>query len=475
MAEWAVLFQGTYDQHDLKVSILDSFILSELYSSDKKSLVLNVVYVGSADGDLESFAETLPKDNMLYLMHNSKTTKKFFCLTVPSTIIDVGKVEMDREITKQIQMLVKTRKIVLDIAETYDIKITDLHESSKEIQGMFFTNPLNIFKTLRKPEELQKIDEVKLNFGHMISFGKYKSSEEYSSDELDAFRKTMIFGAKENNKKLLYDFIEEFSLSATPVVIFDFYEIFSGLKSANPHSKEVKAFNSNSEPTGFPIENLIYDGSDKSDLHIDLSLVSVDSFCELFGIVKEYKEIFKRAYESNPEKITDLISSIQKVSPDEQLKEYDIYLAKRMTQTLNIMYPNLFTGKIETSGMQKNVANKIGKITLISIKGNEIEKSLIVQNVLSLLGSANNLCIVLTDGWKFCPKTTNSIQNEITNALLSFNGYFAVSATDSADLNDNLQKYKSAQINVIDLEDIALKIGNSSPQRIILRPTLSNL
>ncbi|PIU02903.1 MAG: hypothetical protein COT55_01060 [Candidatus Diapherotrites archaeon CG09_land_8_20_14_0_10_32_12] len=475
MAEWAVLFQGIYDQHDLKVSILDSFILSELYSSDKKSLVLNVVYVGSADGDLESFAETLPKDNMLYLMHNSKSTRKFFCLTVPSTIIDVGKVEMDREITKQIQMLAKTRKIVLDIADTYDIKITDLHESSKEIQNMFFINPLNIFKTLRRPEELQKIDDVRLNFGHMISFGKYKSSEEFSSDELDAFRKTMIFGAKENQKKMLYDFIEEFSLSAIPVIVFDFENIFSGLKSANPHPKEVKAFNSNSEPTGFPIENLMYDGSENSDLHVDLSLISIDSFCELFGIVKEYKEIFKRAYESNPEKITDLISAIQKVSPDEQLKEYDIYLAKRMAQTLNLMYPNLFVGKVDVISVQKVVANKIGKITLITITGNDVEKALIVQNILSLLGSVDNVCVVLTDGWKFCPKSTNSIQNEITNSLLSFNCYFAISATDAADLNDNLQKYKSAQINVIDPNDIVLKIGNSSPQRIMLRPTLSNM
>ena len=473
MAEWTILFQGNYDQHELKISILDSFVLNQLYSSDKKSLVLNVTYVGSAEGDLESFAETLPKDNMLYLMHNSKSTKKFFCLTVPSSVIDNNKVDIDREITKQIQMLEKTKKIVSDIADTYDIKITDLHESGKEIQGLFFTNPLNVFKTLRKPEELQKIDDVKLNFGHMVTLGKYKSSEEFSSTELDAFRKTLIFGA--DNKKLLYDFVEELSLSAIPVVIFDFDNIFGGLKTANPNSKEVKAFNSNSEPTGFPIENLIYDGSEKSDIHIDLSLISIDSFCELFGIQKEYKEIFKRGYDSRPEKIQDLISAIQKISPTEQIKEYDIYLAKRVAQTLNIMYPNLFFGKMDIAGMQKIVANKIGKITLISITGSDVEKALIVQNIFGLFGSADNVCILLTNGWQFCPKSANLIQTEITNSLLSFNGYFVISASDVADLNDNLIKYKSAQINVIDSNDIALKIGNSSPQRIILRPTLSNL
>ncbi len=474
MADWAILFEGKYDGHALKVSMLDSFILTELYSNDSANLVINVIYVGYAKGDLESFAETLPKDNLLYLIHGSNRTDKFFCLTVPSVAIPNNKVEMDREITKQIQVLAKTKKVVFDIAETYDIDLKDLHESGKDAQAAFFINPLNVFKAMQKPTGLQKISDVKLNFGHMLTLGKHKASEELASEEIDAFRKTIIFGKKENQKGLIFDITEEFSLGAIPVVVFDFEKSYLGLKQANPDAELVKQFNSNSEPTGFPIESLYYDGTSNSNLWVDLSSVSLESFAELFGLFKEYKEIFKRAKDNNPASIDELIGYISKVGPDEQIKEYDLYLAKRMAHTLKLTYPNLFKGKISLDGVDKVISNKIGKITLLTITGNNIEKYLISQNIIKSFGTKENIAFVIPSAGFFCPKSLNLIQNDICNYLLSFNGYFVLSANSISDLNDALIKYKSIQIDVISETDVALKVGNASPYRLLLRPSVSN-
>jgi len=473
MAEWKLLFDGKYDEHTLKVSVLDSYILNELYSDDEKQVVVNVAYVGSATGDLESFAETLPKDNLLYLIHSSNSTIKFFCLTVPANVIENSKINLDREITKQIQVLEKTKKIVFDIAETYDISMKDLHSSGKDLLGQFFINPLNIFKTLRNPSEIQKIDETKLNFGHMITLGKYNSSGEFASEELESFRKTLVYGKKDLHNGILTDIIEELSLVALPVVVFDFESVYDGLKQANPNGSLVKQFNVNAEPTGFPTESQFYDGSDKSNLWVDISKISLDSFCELFGIIGIYKEVYKQAFDVKPASIDDLRSAIKKLSPNDQIKEYDLFLAERMAEVMKIKYPNLFKGKNSADSMLKIVANKIGKITLINVKGNDLEKALITQNIISNLSNIENVVVVIPNAQFFSPKSLNSIQNEISNHLLSFNGYVVLSANSVSDLSENIQKYKTAELNIISNEEFALKVGNSSPHRVTARPTLS--
>src|SRR5574343_488532 len=92
---WNTLFEGKYGQKDLSIYYDEDTFVSILRSRDKPTVIVQLYKVFSVNGDIETFAETLPNQCIVYQKHfdiGEKNTYKFLILNTETEIVDNSKI-----------------------------------------------------------------------------------------------------------------------------------------------------------------------------------------------------------------------------------------------------------------------------------------------------------------------------------------------------------------------------------------------
>jgi|GEM_PF-2841578 len=483
---WKTVFDGTFDDYPLRILFSkEGLIITEILNEDKTKAIVSISSVLGVKGDVESFSETLTKSNILLMVHTEKDTDKFFVLTQKAEFINSDDAEAKNLVIEQTKTLEKNMKVVKDIAKSYELKIQTFSELEKSTQSQLFTNPIT-FATIASNTKLGAhiqntlVSESKqVRAENQINIGFHKTTNEKSFEQISLFAKTLvIYGEDKQAKNHIQSVItEEFALNDINVLLFTFDKNTENMKYPNDNDAQVRA-KLQTDPIGFPIALTT---PNKESLFADLKEISAAQFCELYALNSNENTTKIISYtidKYHPGNLDTLYSKLEKYEPTEEITKYDVLLSQRLIETIRQKYSDLYQGEYNTENYTEVWSQKMGKVNIILLKeDNTITNTVIVHNIIKKLYKTDKpIAIVLPFADDLLSKELNGMQTEILNLIKqNKKKFFVLFTPKEVDLNSELIKNAATIIQSTGDNDIALKVKDTKPYRVELRPTLSKL
>lgn len=451
-----------------------------------KGAVIELFKVFFAEGSIEDFIETLPKEAIVLLRHEPKETTKFLLLSSSPSYAKYEENAFCDEAEQLMEKLETSGSMLKDFSKAYDLQLTELEKAPERIKSSFFSQPINIPlivvpKTGRMGEESTP---SKITGRGTIILGLTKANT-VISEPIELMLKTTVFGSSAKDRKHVIHLIAEGALmSSIPVIIFDWDKSFTGLNSPNPEAKILKDYSIELEPIGFPVKHFT-----REEISVDLNLISVKGLIELIGMKEgeEQQIISKLIKDTKPNSIEELIASTKKMELRDESRITSKYRTIRILSLIKAKYKKLFKGSNDIKEVSRNWGKSIGRAGIIHMEGLDTNSStLLIHNILKGLWSEYskskqetiNAMVMLPeikevlDTRKQTVITTEII--ELLDNLKTAGIGFALSSDRPIDLRKEIMKISESQIFLITRNDVSVKVSNSKQFRIKLRPGLSS-
>ncbi len=485
---WEQIFSGNMEGFEIEIhSNPKSLILVTVIEKENEEIqgaVIEIYKVFFAEGSIEDFIETLPKEATVLLKHEPKETLKFMLLSSSPSYVKYEENVFCDEAEDLIEKINTSSSMMKDFSKAYDLQLTELDKSPERIKSSFFSQsliaPLLIPKGMENKNSAESTLQITGKGTVMLGLTKANTM---IKEPLELMMKTTIFGSTPKDRKHVIHLIAEGALlDNTPVLIFDRDKSFIGLNKPNPDEKILKEYGIDLEPMGFPIKHFT-----REEFNIDLNLISIKGLLELIGM-KEGEEqniISKLIKDTKPKSIKELIEAAKKLPTRDESKITNKYRSIRILSLIDNKYKGLFNGENNIKEITKSSGKTIGRVGIIHLEGlDETALSLLIHSMLkgiyleySKSKQKINSMIFLPEIKPILYSKNNSIITkeiiELLDKLKSVGIGFALSSDRPIDLRKEIMKISEAEIFLINRNDVGVKVAKSKQFRIKLNPTLS--
>jgi hypothetical protein len=486
---WEKIFLGNLEGFEVEMnSNPEGLILVTVIEKENNEIqgaVVEVFKVFYAEGSIEDFIETLPKEATVIFKHEPKETIKFFLLSSAPSYVKYTENAFCNEVEDLMEKLNTSSAMMKDFSKAYDLQLIELNKAPERIKSSFFSQPMIVPMLYPKEIALGESTEKevsKISGKGTIMLGLTKSNT-MINEPLELMMKTTIFGSTPKDRKHVIHLIAEGALiSSVPVVLFDWDKSFLGLNRPNPESKMLSEYHVDLEPMGFPIKHFTLE-----NINVDLNLISIKGFFELIGM-KEGEEqlmVAKLIKESKPNSIAELIAAAKKMTPRDESKVSNKYRTIRILNLIKLKYPKLFEGKNDIKEISRSSGKSIGRAGIIHMEGlDETASVLLVHSILKGLSleyskskEKINAMILLPEIKKVLDTKNNTIYSDeiiqFLDKLKTAGIGFGLSSDRPIDLRKEIMTLSEAEIFLINRNDVSVKVAKSKQFRIRLRPGLS--
>ncbi|MFH1663634.1 MAG: hypothetical protein ABH986_02405 [archaeon] len=454
-----------------------------------KGAVIELFKVFFAEGSIEDFIETLPKEATVIFKHEPKETIKFFLLSSAPSYVKYSENVFCDEVEDLMQKLNTSSEMMKDFSKAYDLQLIELNKAPERIKSSFFSQPMIV--PMLYPKEIASAggngegtekDVSRISGKGTVMLGLTKSNT-MINEPLELMMKTTIFGSTPKDRKHVIHLIAEGALiSSVPVVIFDWDKSFLGLNRPNPESKMLSDYHVDLEPMGFPVKHFTLE-----NINVDLNLISIKGFFELIGMKEGEEQLMmaKLIKESKPNSIAELIAAAKKMTPRDESKVSNKFRTIRILSLIKLKYPKLFEGKNDIKEISKSSGKAIGRAGIIHLTGlDETASVLLVHSILKGLSSEYskskekiNSMVLIPSAKRILNSKNNTIYSDeiiqLLDKLKTAGIGFALSSDRPIDLKKEVMKVSEAEIFLINRNDVGVKVAKSKQFRIKLRPGLS--
>jgi len=488
---WEKKFSGEMEGFEVEMhSNPDGLLLVTVLEKENqeiKGAVVEVFKVFFAEGSIEDFIDTLPKEATVLMKHEPKETIKFMLLSSSPSYVKYEENPFCDEVEELMEKLETSSSMLKDFSKAYDLQLIELEKSPERIKSSFFSQPIVLPLISPKGENIagEETGSANITGKGTIMLGLTKANT-VINEPIGLMMKTTIFGSSPKDRKHVIHLIAEGALmSSISVIIFDWDKSFTGLNRANPQGKILKEYNIEFEPIGFPLKNFTRD-----DISVDLNLINVKGLIELIGMKQgeEQQIISKLIKDAKPNSIEELISFAKKMDLRDESKITNKYRAIRILSLIQTKYKKLFKGKNDIKEMSKNWAKSIGRAGLIHMEGlDDTASILLIHNILKGLWTEYsktgkkgevNAMVLLPEIREVLDSRNQTIISteiiELLDKLKSVGIGFALSSDRPIDLRKEIMKISESQIFLITRNDVGVKVAKSKQFRIKLRPGLSS-
>ncbi|MFH1391092.1 MAG: hypothetical protein ABIH20_02145 [Candidatus Diapherotrites archaeon] len=485
---WEKLFSGNFQEHEVELYSNPEKILLVIVFEKKldrvEGAIIELYKVFSAEGDVESFVETLPRDVLILTKHDEKSTLKFLLLGSKPTYAMWNEKEFVKEVDLLVKKLSTSAAMIKDVSKAYELTLKEIAESTKEIQTAFFTQPMLVplMATSNHSMIRESVDEMKAITKGDITLGLTRDRKKVI-EPIALFTKTIISeGEPKDRGRVLQVLAESAMLSKIPVVIFDYDKRFSGLGETSKDEAELKKYEVEIDPLGFPVKNYTPGDSVK----VNLNIISPRTIAELFGIgYKDFPRLLTRFLAENTvTSIDDMVEKISKLPQSEEFSEFEIYKTARVIKLIGTRYPNLFGDNSETKDMIKTSTSNIARASIIDISSADKRSStMLIHSVVKEISmskqkaDSNFVSIIIPEGEIIQAKENqNVISGEIyslLNELAVSGGMVTIAAAKPIDIDSATKQDANVKINIVSGNDVGVQMKNRKAYRVLVRPPLS--
>jgi len=477
---WTLIFKGLMEGHSIEnySNNKDLFLSIVLDEKDNKvhGALIQIFKVMQAEGMLEEFIDTLPKNALSFSVHQKENTYKFFILSSEPAYALFNEEDFINTTNELFKKLEITTKIISDVSKIYDLKLTALNETKKEVREAFYGMPLIslMLSPIAKITTLEAVKESPAKIQGEIILGKRET--QIIKEPFEFFLKTIVVQGKENERMhALNILIETSMLLNMRVIAFQFLNEFNDLNYPNENKEEIKAFGITLEPIGFPVKEF-------NELKAELNLIEGKILIELFGLGNTIsaEAIAKLVDEKKPKNIKELIDYVKALPTTEELTEFNKRKTIRILNLIELIYPNFFSEMLEVNEIFSFTSTNISRTNLIKLSKLDEKQALLViycllKKILEM--KKEKTIIFIPEVTKIISLTKKTfIQEKIKETIINAskqNIGFVLSAKTELDLPKEIINESNAKISLIEEKDAAITIKGTKPYRLTLRPCLS--
>ena len=501
---WKQLFSGVFEEYGLEIySNTESLLLVSILEKDGNKVtgaVIEVFKVFHAEGELQGFVETLPREVLTVSKHTEKDTVQFFILGSKPGYANYSQDQFSDEVDEMIKRIKASTKLLGDVSKAYDLKLQELHTCPEPLKQAFFSQPLMVpllSSSLTQSDtkgrqshfgrgggstEAAPID--KTEFGELL-LGITKDGKQVK-EPLTLFSSTIVEnGNRGERAHTLHILAEAALLSNLPTVIIDWDDSFGGIGTKSSKKEELEKYKVDIVPIGFPIK----DFSVPEQVKVDLTVVSGEGLMQAFGMGKSIagKEIEKIMELQTAKSLEEASLKIRKKPTKGEFNEFQRNRAKRILKLIDLRYPGLFNGPNDVKEISRGWMRGLGRAGRILIGQQDERASLMVVNSLikGLLnyyreqGSSKQLrgLLIIPQANKIMPRTAeDKFVKEIAAGLVQLQKFglgFALGVEKLIDLSPEIVNASTARIGIVKGNDVGIQLKDRKNYRILLRPGLS--
>ena len=485
---WEKLFSGTFQEHEVELYSNPEKILLVIVFEKKldrvEGAIVELYKVFNAEGDVESFVETLPRDVLIITKHDEKSTLKFMLLGSKPTYSRWIEGEFVKEVDLLVKKLSTSATMIRDVSKAYELTLKEIAESTKEVQAAFFTQPMLVplLATSNHSMVGKTTDELKpLTKGDII-IGLTRDKKKVI-EPIALFTKTIISeGEPKNRARVLQVLAESAMLSKIPAIIFDHDKSFSDLGESNKEEAELKKYEVDVDPLGFPVKKYTPGDSVK----VNLNMISPQAIAELFGVgFKDFPRLLTSFLAEN--KVTSIEKMVEKISKlpqTEEFSEFEIYKTARVMKLIGTRYPNLFGEGNETKDMIKKSTSNIARASIIDISSlDERSTTMLIHSIVKETSTSkqksnsNFVSIIIPKGEIIQAKEKQQVISgeiySLLNELAASGAMFSIGTGKPIDVDSATKQDADVKINIVSGNDVGIQLKNRKSYRVLVRPTLS--
>ena len=491
---WQRMFEGKFQEMDVEIYInTESVILILIFEKEGdevKGAIVELYKVFYSVGETETFTETLPREVILLTKHDEKETMRFFMLGSKPNYVDWKENEFIKEVDTHLKRLKTSSEMIKDVSKAYELTLKEVQECPDHIKEAFFSQPLLIPITSTSSHfsvsegTLSEIPKS-LTKGEII-LGLTKDKKRVI-EPLALFTKLAVTeGKKEERRHVMHIIAESCLLSGITPIILDWHNEYLGLHEASKDEEKLQKYKVGAEPIGFPVKVF----SLGKELVIDLSVTNPKGFVNTFGIGsnKSAESIIAIMQNEKPTGLKDLIDKTSKIQPDESLSIYEIYRTQRILKLIDSMYEGLFEGKNNMEDISKSSSGKIGRASVLNLKGtDERTAKLVVQNIFNGMlayytekgsSSLKSILIWPSADSLLATKEESILANDISQIIPKLNDYgigFCLEIPDFVDTKEDVKQSIETRINIVKDNDVGVQLKGRKSYRVFVRPGLSKI
>lgn len=461
---WSTLFEGKYGDRGLSIYYDEDIIISVVRPKDSTTAIVQLYKVFSVEGDIETFAETLPSQCIVYQKHfdiGEKNTYKFLILNTETEAIDWQ--DINYYIEKKITQLNKTTGSIISIVKSYDIKLISLKLLPENVMNIFFSDPFVVKALANQP--------ISLEFSGMPSIGKLllgKKNGIAINASLETLSSVCVVNGTIDERMFAIKLIcENYLLSSRKVVAFDSTGVFRTISYPQQKEELLSDFDMRVSPFGFPSSNYEY-----FKFKLPLHAIPKGAFINEFRFTGISQKIIDICYTSDIKDISELIDKITRLDITDEITDFEKWRIIAKLNILNDKYGSYF-GDTDISQVFENTYKNIGAGKIFQIN---ISDPFYVYYVFYMIKKISEetkeeLLIVLPE---LSAVVNNSFVGKELITLLQQNPKLSY-IISSEYLNDFLSKnIADVRIELIQCNDAVIKYPEKDPLRLLLRPTLTS-
>ncbi len=484
---WKEIFNGKFQNYDLRIYYSPSSMLlvsiDEMKKGKLAGSMIEVYRVFYAQGDVEEFVETLPKEIIVLSRHDKEKTNKFLLLGSKPSYVSGDESEFEVEADLLVKKVKASSKMIKDVSKAYNLELDEIENSDSAAKGLFFSQPL-IIPTISTAYE-PSVSEVKSkSFGEVIlGLSKEKNT---IKEPLSLFAGTIISGGtSEERAHIIRIMIESCLLSSVATAIIDNDQYFAGLREPTDKLQELQDSKIEIVPIGFPIKEFVV----PQQLKVNLKNFNIAGLIEGFGAGDgvSAKKISEIGDGKECDSIDCLIKEVEKIKEEGEWNEFQKNRSNRLLRLVLLHYPNLFSGENDIQAISKSGIRGLGRAGIIRVGGNdERAKLFIINSVIKEMiaffktqGKTDTLrsVFVLPDCERFVSAEANSIlEKEIISGILELAEYgvgMILASEKEEDISEELVKNSTASITIVGKRDAGVKLRGRKSYRVKIRPSLS--
>jgi hypothetical protein len=488
---WEKLFSGVFHEHEVEIYINPKKIVMALIYEKKLDIVegaiIELYKVFYAEGETDSFTETLPREVLVILKHEENKNLKFLMLGSKPTYVRWVEDEFVKEVDSMVKRVDTSSEMIKDISKAYELTLKEISDCPEEIKMAFFTQPMliPIITTSSHVEAGTSMQSLSSRIKSDVILGLTKDKKKIV-EPLGLFSSTIVTDGEEKDRERVMQVLAESSMLANvPVIIFDFSGRFAWLGEASKDIAELKKYEVEIDPIGFPTRFL----KPKEIVKVDLNIIDYEAISGIFGIGdKEFARICNLAASSGQvNSIDEFIQKITNIKSNEEFTEFEINKAARIIKLIEVMHPGFFGGSIDVEEMTRPGTSNIARASIIDMQNLDSKiNTLIFYSVLksvfkyfSLKGESKAMRAMV-----IMPKATiiddserkKTIAEEISSIFSKMNDKgigFVLGSQQQIEIDPTIKSITEAKINVVSGNDVGVQLKNAKAYRVLVRPTLS--
>lgn len=492
---WEKIFAGQFESYPIELyANQDSTMLVAIMEKNGTEItgsILQAYRIFYANGDLQSFVETLPRELIFFGKHEQNETIKFMAVSSNPIYVDFNDETFYQKTDELLKKSKSSAGLIMDVSKAYQVELTPLARSPEGIKQSFFSQPLMVplLSTasrggLSRAPMMESTSKNTLVSGQVL-LGFQKDNQKMVEESVSDLFRTIVVDGQENERRLMMHILMEGTLlSNCAAVVWDTSNQYNMLAIPNQDPKSMKESGLDIEPAGFPVKAF----KPLEDIQVNLKAISLEGLFELMGTGKQahIKRMLEIAQQQNIKSIPEWIEAIQKTPTND---EFTGYFQGKAIRTLNLIqyrYPKLFNGPNNMDEISKNWVRSIGRLGLIEARNLDARQhALLVASLVAEMkahyqkqGSSKQV-----RGMLFLPeffKKTNIGNSLIVKKMLEdllqlkeFGVGFVISSPHEIDLETNLRANIESNFTIVTQKDVGVSLKNKKQYRVTLRPTLS--